>query len=67
MCTDYGKKLRASGMLAAGLQHNNVRRHQQNPLQRIQMRDCKGTVIERDVAVDCWTGSLQSDDEFVVQ
>ena len=66
MCRNCGRKLRASGMLAAGLQHNKVRRHQQNPLQSIQMSNCKGTVIERDVAVDCWTGSLRSHDGCVV-
>ena len=66
MCRNYWKKLRASGILAAGLQHNKVRRHQQNPLQSIQM-NCKGIMIERDMAVDGWIGSLQSCDGFVVK
>jgi hypothetical protein len=64
VCRNYRKKLGAAGMLAAGLQHNKVRICQQNPLQSIQMRNCKGTVIERDVAVDCWTASLQAHDGF---
>jgi hypothetical protein len=67
MCRNYGKKLRASAMLAAGLQHNKVRRHQQNPLQSIHMRNCEGTVTERDLAVDGWTGRFQPHDGFVVK
>jgi len=61
------KEAQSVSMLAASLQHNESRRHQQNPLQSIQMRDCKGTVLERDVAVNGWTGSLQSRDGFVVK
>ena len=63
MCRNYRKKLGASSTLAAGLQHNEVRRHQQNHFQSIHMRNC-ATVTETDVVVYGLIGSFQSRDRF---